>query len=388
MSGRPDALAGAVRAEQAAMDWRAQLRADVDAVALAGDDAQPACSCPDGHGLCREDCDVCAALPDDVRCPADTYGQDDGDDAAEWRATHVQLGDVAPELVPAFDAIAAAHGVDVTAAPAPADVDQDPPAVFDIPPAVEDGVNGWTTPEPQRPAMPAASGLGHPGWRSRHDERSRGFAIADRLAGRAALHDVTLAAPPVLNQGKEGACVGFGVADAVNVLDVLAGDLAQLLDDADALALYHDAQKRDDVPGESYTGTSVLAGMKAGVAAGYFAGYLWAFGTRDIAEAIVQLRRPVIVGVPWYAAMYETGPGGLVTGIGAGQLVGGHCLCILGLRMKGPQGQAGPYFVWRNSWGAGYGDGGNGYVHHRDLTALLARQGEAASPAVEAQAPR
>jgi hypothetical protein len=94
----------------------------------------------------------------------------------------------------------------------------------------------------------------------------------------------------------------------------------------------------------------------------------------------------VIVGVPWLSGMYDTGPGGLV------QLDGddsglGHCLAVVGLRVKGPQGQPGPFFVWQNSWGTGYGDGGLGYVHHRDLAALLHAAGEAAVPTRDVQVP-
>jgi hypothetical protein len=339
-------LAGAVRVDQASDDWRAQVRREahqlVDDIDRLVDGAD--CTCPTPAGLCRDDCAHCTALPDDAPCPADVDDQGD-DDAATWTPV-----DEVTELTPALARA-------VLEPPAPTST------LLTVPPALD-----------------------HPGWRSRHDPASRAFAVVDRLAGRATLRDVRLPATPVLNQGKEGACVGFGVADAVNVLRILAGAAGvnrQLLDDAGALDLYHQAQRVDDVPGENYTGTSVLAGMKAGQADGYFGGYLWDFGTSAIAQTLLQLHTPVVIGVPWYDAMYDTGPGGLVR-VG-GKLVGGHCLCIVGLLMKGPQGQAGPFFVWRNSWGEDYGDHGDGYVHHRDLTALLARQGEAAVPTMKAQ---
>jgi C1A family cysteine protease len=53
---------------------------------------------------------------------------------------------------------------------------------------------------------------------------------------------------------------------------------------------------------------------------------------------------------------------------------------VVGLLLRGPQGQVGPYFVLQNSWGEGWGDHGLGYIHHRDLAQLLRGGGEAAFP--------
>jgi hypothetical protein len=215
-----------------------------------------------------------------------------------------------------------------------------------------------------------------PGWSSRHDPRSLGYGVRARL-GAAPLQDVDLPLGPVLDQGQEGECVGCGTVDATNVLRLLAGRRDLLKIDA-AAALYHRAQQIDDVPGVDYSGTSVLAGMQAGVEAGYFGSYLWAFGTRDIASALGH-GRPVVIGIPWLSGMYDTGPGGVVE-VKGDDTGAGHCLAVVKLRMKGPQGQPGPWFGWLNSWGRSYGDGGLGWVHHRDLAALLHGRGEAAIP--------
>jgi hypothetical protein len=216
-------------------------------------------------------------------------------------------------------------------------------------------------------------------WRSRHDPESRNYGVRQRLTASAPLTNVLLSTGPALDQGAEGACVGFGGVDAGNVLRLVARPgTRELLGASDAEELYRLAQKRDQVPGESYEGTSVLGGMKAGVELGLWGGYLWAFGTRDIAQALLQRRGPVVIGVPWFAGMYDTGPRGKV--VVSGPPVGGHCLAVVGLQLTGPNGEPGVHFVWQNSWGPSYGDEGLGYIANADLVTLLHSQGEAAIP--------
>lgn len=283
-----------------------------------------------------------------------------------------------------------AGGADPAAARIVAEVDQlDPPppaaaTVLEPAPVTVAPSAGEPGQAPAAPRVFSSEHEPRPGWSSRHDPRSLAFGVRARL-GAAPLQDVDLPLGPVLDQGQEGECVGCGTVDATNVLRLLAGR-SDLLKIADAAALYHRAQVLDDIPGTDYSGTSVLAGMKAAVEAGYFGGYLWAFGTRQIADALGH-GLPVVVGVPWLSGMYDTGPGGLVeiTGEDRGE---GHCLVVAKLRLKGPQGQAGPFFGWQNSWGRKYGDGGVGWIHHRDLASLLHGRGEASVPTLGAQSGR
>jgi hypothetical protein len=237
-----------------------------------------------------------------------------------------------------------------------------------------------STPAPVAAVVPAVFSSEHPRltWRSRHDERSRQYGVRRLMVGSAPVTDHVWPVGPVLDQGTEGACVGFGIVTALNAQ--VAGDPDRTVDDA--LRLFRRADQLDG-DGRTGVGTSVLAGMQAAVEAGLFGGYSWAFGTRDVAQAVLQVG-PVIVGVPWLAGMYDTGPGGLVELTGADEGIG-HCLAVVGLKLRGPQGQLGPYFVWQNSWGPGYGDRGLGYIHHRDLATLLHGTGEAAIPTRAAQ---
>lgn len=224
-------------------------------------------------------------------------------------------------------------------------------------------------PAPVPPAFSSERG----GWRSRHDERSRSFGVRRRLLGSAPLTDHLWPVGPILDQGTNGSCVGFGTVAALNALSATDADRG-----ADAArAIYARAQRLDTIPGENYSGTSVLAGMKAATEAGWLGGYQWAFGTKDLAQGILQ-RGPAVIGIPWLASLDEPGPGGLLS-LGGGDR-GGHCVAVVGLLLRGPQGQVGPYFVLQNSWGESWADHGLGYIHHRDLAQLLRGGGEAALP--------
>lgn len=226
-------------------------------------------------------------------------------------------------------------------------------------------------------------------WGSLHDPRSLDYALRDRLVRQVAVQDTHWPHGPILDQGPDGACVGFAVADAANALQLMPDTGLRLsklgtLDAEDATDLYRMAQDLDEVSGRDYVGTSVLAGMKAGVAAGLWEGYGWAFGTRDIAQAILQGLGPVVIGVPWLSGM-TAGADGVVRLTGAAGL--GHCLIATNLRLS-LAGRPGPWFQLQQSWGVDEGVGGMVYLHHRDLALLLAGQGEAAVPLSERWEPK
>jgi hypothetical protein len=184
----------------------------------------------------------------------------------------------------------------------------------------------------------------------------------------------------VLDQGSEGACVGFGwtaelLAKPFSPLSQPSAEVGQ----NKALEIYRAAKGIDEWEGEDYSGTSVLAGAKVVKASGYIGGYRWCFGIEDVRDAVLNLG-PVVIGIPWYEDMYTTRPSGLVK-VG-GPVVGGHCITLTGYHPAMIlDGKVRPVFRWRNSWGLGYGIKGSGFIEYGDLAALLkGTGGEACVP--------
>lgn len=218
-------------------------------------------------------------------------------------------------------------------------------------------------------------------WRSQHDERSRVYPIRT-LVGAVDERPRTWRTGDVLDQGSEGACVGFGWT-----AELLASPRPDPYTTAEraneyALALYRRAQQLDAWEGESYDGTSVLAGALAVRERGLIDEFRWCFSVEDVRDAVIA-SGPVVIGIPWHSQMYGTRASGLVE-VG-GSLVGGHCIVITGyhpsMRIPGEDYHARfRVFRWRNSWSSSYGVNGDGFIRYEDLRDLLAEHGEACVP--------
>lgn len=220
-------------------------------------------------------------------------------------------------------------------------------------------------------------------WRPRHDERSLAFPAA--AVTPKVIPDRRQWSPAqVLDQGREGACVGFAWSAELG-----ASPIRIQINDVFARDLYKRAQQLDPWPGEEYEGTSILAGAKACAEKGLIGEYRWAFSVEELRDAVLGLG-PAVIGIPWYSGMYRTRPSGLLDV--TGKVVGGHAILVRGyhprMRIKGEGWFARhPVFVVRNSWGAGYGRGGDAYVLESDMAALLANFGEACIPVVRRKQP-
>lgn len=212
------------------------------------------------------------------------------------------------------------------------------------------------------------------------DEASRAFPVTAKLpravrrAGPATRMWRLGPNEPVLDQGSEGACVGFGVTNELRFNPVAVRGL----DDVFARErIYWVAQRDYDAwtggayPGAKpfYEGTSVLAGLKAAQAAGYVSEYRWAFGEADLALATSYIG-PCVLGLKWWTGMFGPDRHGFLRP--TGQVEGGHCVLCIGLNMRSG------YYTIYNSWGPDWGRKGKAKISRVDMAALLADEGEAA----------
>lgn len=216
------------------------------------------------------------------------------------------------------------------------------------------------------------------------DPRSRQFPARALTGpvGAVRRRRVTWSPGPVLDQGREGACVGFGVTHELLASPVRV-DLSRAslpsgwAADPDTFArqVYRAAQRIDPWEGESYEGTSVLAGVKTAQQLGLVREYRWAFSIEELRAALLTLG-PVVVGTWWRSGMYRPVGGQLRV---VGEKVGGHCWLVIGyepemvLGGQPPQ----PMYLAQNSWGPGWGLGGCAWITEADLAGLLADEGEA-----------
>ncbi len=172
-----------------------------------------------------------------------------------------------------------------------------------------------------------------------------------------------------LDQGSEGACVGFGVS-----AELSADPVAVVTGNPYAFALYADAQAEDRAMGNNYgAGATVLAGLKAARKRGVISGYRWAQSFDDIRDAVIALGS-VVMGTDWLADMDHPNDGGLIR-VG-GRVRGGHCWTLIGYVPNHPE--WGEVFEAVNSWGDRFGVKGRFYVEAAGLRVLFERNGEAA----------
>lgn len=228
-------------------------------------------------------------------------------------------------------------------------------------------------------------------WVPRHDERSRQYPIRALLAPTAAKRTRKLWTPgPILDQGSEGACVGHAWADEATATPVPVNLARAELPGTEAgkpwprdpqglaFAIYRQAQRLDEWPGEAYSGTSVLAGAKVMQSLRLLSEYRWAFGVDDVIDTLVQ-HGPVVLGIPWFYGMYQPFGGEILV---SGQVVGGHAILATGFDpVRAVNGRPPrPMIRLTNSWGLGWGEAGSAWITAAGLSSLLEQNGEACVP--------
>lgn len=194
-----------------------------------------------------------------------------------------------------------------------------------------------------------------------YDPKAAAFRMADMLDPEAFGEGgpVMYERGPILDQGREGACVAFGHGAVTN-----AGPTrpATLLGNADCQRLYKRAQDLDEWAGNDYEGTSNIAGAKAYREAGYYEKFVWAANPTEMA-AYIRAIGPVTFTCKWRKGMYQTDRDGYLTP--SGDVVGGHLMALIGILANGD-------YVGQNSWGEDFGKGGLFYMKPQVMHALYA----------------
>lgn len=213
------------------------------------------------------------------------------------------------------------------------------------------------------------------------DPRSRKYSIID-VVGRKKPRSHTWHCAKHLDQGQEGACVGFA---STHALLTLKPSLQGLTRHFAIKRVYWAAQEADTWDGGAYPGarphyegTSVLWGMKVLREAGYLASYRWAFGLEQMILAVAWAG-PAVLGLWWYEGMADPCACGYLHP--TGKRTGGHAILCKGVDLERC------HFVVHNSWGRRWGDKGDAKISFNDMNWLLRNEGEVVLPTVAARPP-
>jgi hypothetical protein len=207
-------------------------------------------------------------------------------------------------------------------------------------------------------------------WRPNPDPRSEPFRFSNvpMCSNLTARHSIMRTKTVHLDQGREGACTGFG-EEHVRALS----PYPQTTSDAQAQRVYERARHLDEWPGEDYEGSSVNGAMKAAREFGWIREWRWAKTGEEIRHGL-SYHGAGEAGTWWYSGMFDTDVDGFI--YPRGSKVGGHAYAIAGY------GWLNGFLRYRieNSWGPAWGDNGGAWMWEYDLLPLLEDQGEMAFP--------
>lgn len=211
-----------------------------------------------------------------------------------------------------------------------------------------------------------------------HDSRS--LAYRYQQTGRELREVLHSRHIPILDQGNLGSCTGNAMTGALGsdplfaALPQSVGGLPVVLDEAEAVRIYSEAEKIDGGPGypPEDEGSSGLSVCQAAKTDGLISGYTHCLSLQDFLDALQD--HAMLVGSHWYDSMDEPDSSGMVTISRGAQVRGDHEYLVRGVD---PFAQT----VWcDNSWGSGFGVGGSFGMGWGDLERLLAEQGDGTIP--------
>ena len=171
-----------------------------------------------------------------------------------------------------------------------------------------------------------------------------------------------------LDQGKEGACTGFGLGHCLGM-----GYKPWGVIDHDAFRFYQWAKLHDQWAGEDYEGSSVQGVMEGAKAHGIISGYWW-IETPEEFKAAVARYGVVECGTWWKSGMWRPDSNGYVHATGSNE--GGHAYAVGGIDLIRNRARI------DNSWGKNnWGRNGSAWIDLDELFSLIFEQrGECALP--------
>lgn len=200
------------------------------------------------------------------------------------------------------------------------------------------------------------------------DDRSKNFPIRTMLSN-APLRNNTWPCKIYLDQGKDGACVGFAFAHEFAALPSKVEGVTYDV----AMKLYRKARDLDEFEGNNYEGTSILGGVKAcqELYPRCFDSYRWAFGIDDVLHTLSKYG-PIVVGLTWWSEMFLPNKEFIIKAKGFKS--GRHGFLLNGINVKKELVRI------HNSWGPSWANRGEAFISWDDLRKLLKDNGEACVP--------
>ncbi|MCX2861472.1 C1 family peptidase [Paucibacter sp. PLA-PC-4] len=206
------------------------------------------------------------------------------------------------------------------------------------------------------------------------------------VPSRIALEDYQALEVPILDQGQEGACTGFGLATVANFL-LRRRKVVPDPTPVSPRMLYDMARRYDEWPGESYSGSSARGAMKGWHKHGVCAESVWPYkpkrgGEKGLSQSRVENAQGRPLGayfrvnhkdlVAMHAALAEVGVLFATASVHAGwdavgadgiikpsdQELGGHAFAIVAYDEQG--------FWLQNSWGPDWGRQGFARIFYDD----------------------
>lgn len=200
------------------------------------------------------------------------------------------------------------------------------------------------------------------------------------------LDEYRKAGVPILDQGREGACTGFGLATVANYL-LRTRSVYPDSEVVSARMMYEMARRYDEWPGEDYSGSSARGAMKGWHKHGVCSECVWPTASAGKAGNVITHERAADAAkrplgayfrvnhrdlVAMHSAMTEAGILYATASVHAGwdavgkdgiiqrerRLLGGHAFAIVAYDLDG--------FWIQNSWGEDWGHGGFGHLSYAD----------------------